>query len=92
LAVSSTGIMIADTDNVITYANKSVCKMFGDIEDKLREHLPDFDMDNLLGQNIDKFHKDPSHQQQLLANLSETYDTMVQVGDIHLNPHRQCKK
>jgi len=85
LAVSSTGIMIADTDNVITYANKSVCKMFGDIEDKLREHLPDFDMDNLLGQNIDKFHKDPSHQQQLLANLSETYDTMVQVGDIHLN-------
>ena len=85
LAVSSTGIMIADTDNVITYTNKSVRKMFGDIEGKLREHIPDFDMENLLGQNIDKFHRDPSHQQQLLANLNETYDTMVQVGDVHLN-------
>jgi len=85
LAVSSTGIMIADTNNIITYTNKSVKKMFGDIEDKLREHLPDFDINNLIGQNIDKFHKNPSHQQHLLANLTETYDTMVQVGDIHLN-------
>ncbi len=85
LSVSSTGIMIADTDNVISYTNKSVRKMFGDIEDELREHLADFDINNLLGQSIDKFHKDPSHQQHLLANLTETYDTMVQVGDIHLN-------
>ncbi len=85
LAVSSTGIMIADTNNVITYTNKSVKKMFGDIEDKLREHLPDFDINDLIGQNIDKFHKKPSHQQHLLANLTKTHDTMVQVGDVHLN-------
>ncbi len=85
LAVSSTGVMIADTNNVITYTNKSVQKMFSEIEDKLREHLPNFEMNNLIGQNIDQFHKDPSHQQHILANLTETNDTMVQLGDVHLN-------
>ena len=85
LAVSSTGVMIADTNNTITYTNKSVQKMFGEIEDELREHIPDFNIDKLIGENIDQFHKDPSHQKHILSNLTETFDTMVQVGDVHLN-------
>jgi len=85
LEVSSTGVMIADTDNIITYTNSSVQKLFSDIEDDLREYLPSFEINNLVGQNIDQFHKNPSHQQNLLATLTEKYDTMVQVGDIHLN-------
>ncbi len=66
----STGVMIADNDRNIIYANKSVVNMFSRAEVDIRKLLPDFSVDNLVGTNIDSFHKDPSHQAQLLADAT----------------------
>jgi len=63
-------LMICDTDLNITYANPSVVNMMGGRAEALRAVFPGFDASNLVGQNIDQFHKNPAHQRQLLGNTA----------------------
>ncbi|VAW70052.1 Methyl-accepting chemotaxis protein I (serine chemoreceptor protein) [hydrothermal vent metagenome] len=67
---ANANLMICDTDLVITYANPSVVKMMAARADELRKIFPGFDANNLVGQCIDQFHKNPAHQRQLLGNPS----------------------
>ncbi len=76
----STGVMIADTDRNIIYVNRSVVKILDEAEADIRKQLPDFTVSGLVGTNIDSFHKNPSHQAQLLANLNTTYTAKLEVG------------
>ena len=61
-------LMICDADLNITYANPSVVSMLANREAELRGVFPGFSADNLVGQNIDQFHKNPAHQRSLLGN------------------------
>jgi len=63
-------LMICDTDLHITYANPSVINMMAGRAEALRKIFPGFDARNLVGQNIDQFHKNPAHQRQLLGNAA----------------------
>ncbi|MEX1665366.1 methyl-accepting chemotaxis protein [Zhongshania arctica] len=63
-------LMMCDADLNITYANPAVLQMLRNREDVLRQRFPSFSIDNLIGQSIDQFHKNPSHQRGLLANIS----------------------
>lgn len=76
----STNVMVADGDYNIIYLNDSVKKMFAEASEDLRTTLPDFDANNLIGQNIDAFHTSPPHQRSLLENLSGTYESEVSVA------------
>ncbi|TXL15931.1 hypothetical protein BMR04_03040 [Methylococcaceae bacterium HT3] len=69
----STGVMIANNERDIIYTNKSVINILGKAEENIRKQLPEFSVANLIGTNIDSFHKDPSHQTQLLSSLSICY-------------------
>jgi len=77
-------VMLAGPDNVIIYMNDAVQKMFSDAREELTAAIPGFDADNLMGRNIDDFHKNPSHQQNLLRDLKDTYTTTVNVGGLTL--------
>ncbi|WP_374962144.1 methyl-accepting chemotaxis protein [Spongiibacter tropicus] len=75
--------MICDADLNITYANPAVVSMMKKREDVLRERFPGFDADNLVGKNIDMFHKKPEHQRALLANLKALpAKAEIQVADL----------
>jgi methyl-accepting chemotaxis protein len=78
----STNVMIANAANEIVYMNETVTEMMQRNEGELRKSLPLFDAKRLMGQNIDIFHKNPSHQQNLLANLRSTYRTQIPVGNL----------
>ena len=80
-----TNVMMADADLNIIYMNDSVKTMMKDAEAELKKLIPGFDADNLVGANIDSFHKDPSHQRNLLANLKETYETDLDLGTLQFN-------
>jgi methyl-accepting chemotaxis protein len=80
----STGVMIADTARNIIYANKAVHKVLKDAESDLRQLVPDFNAANLVGQNLDHFHKNPSHQARLLGSLTGTHVANLQVGARHM--------
>ena len=76
----STCAMVADAGNNIIYLNDSVTDMLRRAESDLRKELPHFNANDLLGKNIDIFHKNPAHQQNLLAKLSSTYKAQIKVG------------
>ncbi|MET0535195.1 MAG: methyl-accepting chemotaxis protein, partial [Steroidobacter sp.] len=77
---ASTGMMIADPDLNIVYLNKSLATTLKKAESDVRKDLPNFNADTLLGTNIDIFHRNPSHQRQLLKNLTGTHRTAIAVG------------
>ena len=78
----STNVMIANSDCEIAYMNDSVAEMMVRNESDLRKVLPQFDSRKLVGANIDVFHKNPSHQRNMLANLKSTYKTEIVVGGL----------
>ena len=84
LESSSANIMIADADNNIIYMNSAAKGMFGAIEGDLRKDLPGFDTNKLVGQSVDVFHKNPSHQRNLLAKLSGTHKAKFIAGGKHI--------
>lgn len=73
-------IMIADADLNIIYMNESQVTMMRAAESDLKKELSNFDVNNLIGQNIDGFHKNPAHQRNMLANLNGKYETSITVG------------
>ena len=54
-------------------------------EADLRKSLPHFNARQLMGQNIDVFHKNPAHQRGLLGGLKSTYKTQIQIGSLHFS-------
>ena len=80
----STGVMIADAKRNIIYTNKSVVKILKEAESAIRTQLPNFSADKLVGSNIDQFHKNPAHQAQLLASITETHSANLEIGGRYL--------
>ncbi|MGD8784714.1 MAG: methyl-accepting chemotaxis protein [Thioalkalispiraceae bacterium] len=79
-----TAIMMIDRDFNITYANKSTIDMLTRHQDTLRSVFPGFNVDNLIGSCIDTFHRNPSHQRQLLSNPANLpYSTDIEVGPLN---------
>jgi methyl-accepting chemotaxis protein len=81
----SGNVMLSDKDLVITYVNPALTSMLVGIEQDLRKELPHFDARQLIGRNIDIFHKNPSHQRAMLANLHGRHQTDIVVGGRHLS-------
>ncbi|AOT06724.1 methyl-accepting chemotaxis protein [Pseudoalteromonas luteoviolacea] len=80
LNVCQANVMLADDDYNIVYANESVIRMLRKNQPRLQEALPRLNVDALIGQNIDIFHVNPSHQRNLLSSMTETYQTDIEVA------------
>jgi len=75
-------VMLADGELNIIYMNETVTAMMSRNEAELKKVLPNFDSRRLIGQSIDVFHKNPSHQRGMLANLRTPYKTQIEVGSL----------
>ncbi|ATC99911.1 methyl-accepting chemotaxis protein [Pseudoalteromonas spongiae] len=82
LKVCQANVMIADNDLKIVFINDENLKMLKRREAAIRQVLPNFDANNLIGQCVDVFHKDPSHQQKMLAALKDVYRTRITVAEL----------
>ena len=80
----STGVMIANPDRVIIYANKSVQTILKGAEAAIRKQLPNFSAEQMMGVNIDTFHKNPEHQANLLKTFTSTYVANLEIGGRYL--------
>ena len=80
LDVASTNVMVADPAGVIIYCNASALEMMQQAESDIRTQLPNFSAAGIRGANIDVFHKQPSHQRNLLATLQGIYRTEITIG------------
>ena len=75
-----TNVMVADTDYNIVYMNQTMIEMFRKAESDIRKDLPRFNVDKLLGANIDEFHKNTKHQRGILDNLTSQYSARIGIG------------
>ena len=78
----STNLMMADPDGVINYINPSIENMLRHREVELKEALPNFSVDELVGTNFDAFHKNPAHQRKLLKPENLPYNASIEVGSL----------
>ena len=76
----TTNVMIADRERNIVYVNRPLTTMLTAVESDLRRDLPQFDAADLIGRNIDIFHRNPAHQAALLDGLTGTWRAQIRVG------------
>ena len=80
---ANSNLMLCDDDLNITYVNPSVVNMLSRRQSELRKTWPTLDAHNLVGQNIDQFHKNPAHQRALLSDASRLpAKAEIVVGDL----------
>ncbi len=78
---SPINIILADKDLHITYINPSSVNTL-----KQLEHLLPCKADEMVGKNIDIFHKDPTHQRRLLSNENNLpHRAIIELGEEKLD-------
>ena len=82
---ASTNLMVADNDFNIVSINNSLAQMFQRNEAELQTALPNFKAASVIGSNMDIFHKDPSHQREMVEKLTSTWHGRLQVANLSLD-------
>ena len=81
----SPAIMMIDRDFMVTYVNEPTRQLLKTHEAAFRSIWPSFDADKIIGTCIDTFHKNPSHQRQLLADTSRLpMRTEITIGNLKI--------
>ncbi|HEY0342304.1 MAG TPA: methyl-accepting chemotaxis protein, partial [Steroidobacteraceae bacterium] len=90
LDVAAVNVMVADAGNQIVYANQALMQMLAAAEADIRQHLPAFRAQAVIGANIDQFHANAAHQRAMLSGLKGTHKTRLTLGgsnlDLIINP------
>jgi len=76
----TTNIMVSDADYNIVYINGTMQEMLISNDADMKKDLPQFDSRNIIGVNIDTFHKNPAHQRGALDRLTGAFDTSIVIG------------
>ncbi|WP_170062568.1 methyl-accepting chemotaxis protein [Roseovarius mucosus] len=84
LASLGNPIMVADEDYNILYCNESAFQMFDRIESDIRRDLPNFRSRDIIGKNVDVFHKNPHYQRRIMDNMTGPHEGAFVVGGISL--------
>lgn len=80
---TTTAFMMCDRSLNVTYANPASMDLFKDNIAVFKSAFPGFDINNIIGTNIDNFHMNPSHQRNLLSDPSNLpFQTEIQVQDL----------
>jgi methyl-accepting chemotaxis protein len=77
---ASKGIMMADNDRKLVYLNNAAKKILQKYATEVENSSAHFDVDNLIGLNIDMFHKNSLHQMQLLNSMTESIFSYAKLG------------
>ena len=79
--VIGANVMVADDNFNIVYVNEALSSLLGEAESELKKILPQFDVNRLIGTNIDVFHNNPVHQRALLQRLSGKHKATIRIGN-----------
>ncbi len=68
---AGTNIMISDMNDEIIFVNSAAVATLKKVEDELKESLPGFDLNKVMGSSIHKNHKDPDMIRGILNGLTQ---------------------
>ena len=77
---ASSNVMVADLNNDIVFINKASKKFFEECEQDVRTVIPNFKASEILGSNVDIFHREPKTNQQQIKQLSSNHVSEIQFG------------
>lgn len=77
---ANTNIMVANADRKIIFVNRSLDRLMSKSESEIEKTLTGFKANELLGGSIDRFHKDVSHQADLLDKLTNEFPFHLKLG------------
>ena len=77
---ASSNVMVADLNNDIVFINKASRKFFEECEQDVRTVIPDFKASEILGSNVDIFHKTPKVNQKQIAELTSNHLAEIEFG------------
>ncbi|MDV7338693.1 methyl-accepting chemotaxis protein [Terasakiella sp. A23] len=77
---ATTSIMVADSDRRVIYMNPAVEMLFRNAQSEIQKSIPHFNVDNIIGQSIDSYHKNPGVQAEILQNLTGVHTTRMKLG------------
>ena len=80
LETVQSSVLITNSNFEIIFVNQAAKKLFLNAETDIRKQLPNFSVNNLLGTNIDIFHKNPAHQRNLLNNLQDSVTSDLELA------------
>ena len=75
----STGVMIADNDGRVVYANRALKEVFAPVEQALRRHVDNFSVQRMQGVEVAALHPDPQSQKARLEGLRETQSEEIEL-------------
>lgn len=76
-------IMMVDADFRIVYMNRASRNLMSRHQRTFESVWPGFDPDHMMGTCIDRFHRNPSHQRQLLAQREHLpFRTDIRIGEL----------
>jgi methyl-accepting chemotaxis protein len=76
----SANVMLADNERNIIYINEATKNMLKGVEAAFKSELPGFNANDVVGKNIDQFHRNPAHQIKLLESLNNSFETQIEIG------------
>lgn len=78
----NTQVMVADNDMKIVYANKAMLDMLKKRQSILKSQNSSLDVNSIIGASIDEFQTNPSHQRQLVEDLSSPFETSLEIEQL----------
>ncbi|MCX7908484.1 MAG: methyl-accepting chemotaxis protein [Ignavibacteria bacterium] len=73
--------MVADSEGNINYLNKSQYEFLAKYENEYRKNYPDFSVSKVIGTHIDRWHKNPTRNRQILSGLVSSHEARISIGD-----------
>ncbi|MGZ5052685.1 MAG: methyl-accepting chemotaxis protein, partial [Methylobacter sp.] len=77
----STGVMIADNERNIIYANKSVIDILGKAKDTFIDKLSVLSIEKLVGMSMDEFHRTPARQASAIEAMTGSHHANMTLAD-----------
>ncbi len=77
---ANTMVMVVNRQANIIYVNPALQGHLSSFESEIRKQLPQFNGAQLVGTNIDNFHKNPSHQRDILKGLTGPRVATINLG------------
>jgi methyl-accepting chemotaxis protein len=85
---SSAAMLLVDVNMVVTHFNSKMVELFREHAAALKQYVPDFDPDNLVGLSVKGFHSNAQHakaDRELKSVGSGAFRTTVKIGDARIS-------
>ncbi|MBQ4834325.1 PAS domain-containing protein [Pseudoalteromonas sp. MMG010] len=83
LKVCQANVMIADNELNIIFINDRVKTMLQAREETLKKAIPNFSVNELLGQSLDDFQHHPLYQRERFVGAKKPYQLDINLADLH---------